>query len=76
MRPIFAAAAMFIMLAGLAFCMFSLWKTDIDPTMITFIFGACFLTCLLFLAAGAFIKGETIKLFLNAIPSTGGGRRG
>ena len=76
MRMVFAAAAMLTMMACITFCMFATLKSEVGDLRLSLLAGICFLACLLFLNAGGFIRGQALKLFLEAIPAVGGRQRG
>lgn len=65
MRLLLAAAALFVLLAGLTLLTYLKLSTDTSPTDCTLIFMPFFLTGLLLFAASAFINAPIIKLFTN-----------
>lgn len=71
-----AAAAVFVLLAGLTLLIILTLKQGFDATNAILIFVPFLLTGLLLLAAGAFIKADIVKLFLDSISSMGGKQSG
>jgi len=61
-----AAAALFILIAGLTLLTFLVLRGDTSPKDATIVFFPFFLTGLLLFAASAFIDSDTVKAFLNA----------
>lgn len=67
MRLLMAAAAVFVLLAGLTLFTFLILRTGTKPSDATIAFGPFFLVGLVLFSASAFINSETIKAFLSVI---------
>ena len=65
MRLLLAAAAVFVLVAGLTVLTYGVFNR-FDTTVLTMLFGSFFLSGVLLFAASAFINTETVKTFLNA----------
>jgi hypothetical protein len=69
-----AAAALFVLLAGLTLLTFLVLHGKATPQGASILFAPFFLTGLVLFAASAMIKTETVKAFLDAATPLKGGK--